>query len=82
MKTMINLATMIATTAIISSPATMGTTMIHCGIDSGRVAHPVSKGEGRGGEGRGGGIIMRMLTSESILLVVEYTMGRSLSWYL
>ena len=53
MKTMINLATMIATTAIISSPATMGTTMIHCGIDSGRAAHPVRKGERRGGEMRG-----------------------------
>ena len=56
MKTMINLVTMIATTAIISSPATMGTTMIHCRIDSGRAAHPASKlkGERRGGEGRGG----------------------------
>ena len=29
-------------------------------------------GEGRGGEG--GGVIMRMFTSESILFVVEYTM--------
>ena len=56
MKTMINLVTMIATTAIISSPATMGTTMIHCRIDSGRAAHPVRGGkDGRGGEGRGGG---------------------------
>ena len=77
MKTMINLATMIATTAIISSPATRGTTLIHCGIDSGRAAHPVRGGkdeEGREGEGRGGGVIMKMFTSESILFVVEYTM--------
>ena len=48
MNTMISLAAMMAATPISSSPTTIGTTMSHCGMDSGTGEHPVIRGEGGG----------------------------------